>query len=137
MIDSFDDNDPFLKPPWLSIEPDQPLSAKTLGADDFDLGLRIDPIYDILRHPETKTPMAAAIYGDWGAGKTSAMKWLEGRLTDWNERASRSHGPRRARKISASPAAISPGDIWPGGLSNGRMCMASAVAAVSRHIGVS
>ena len=86
MIDSSDDNDPFLKPPWLSIESDQPLSAKTPGADDFDLGLRIGPIYDILRHPETKTPMAAAIYGDWGAGKTSAMKWLEGRLADWNEK---------------------------------------------------
>ncbi len=85
MTDNSDDNDPFLEPPWLTIAPDHPISEKTPGADRFDLGLRIGPIYDILRHPETRTPMAAAIYGDWGAGKTSAMKWLDGRLRIWNE----------------------------------------------------
>ena len=87
MTDNSDDNDPFLEPPWLTIAPDHPLSQETPGADRFDLGLHIGPIYDILRHPETRTPMAAAIYGDWGAGKTSAMKWLDGRLRIWNEKA--------------------------------------------------
>ncbi len=85
MTDSSDDDDPFLEPPWLTIAPDHPLSQETPGADRFDLGLRVGPIYDILRHPETRTPLAAAIYGDWGAGKTSAMKWLDGRLRIWNE----------------------------------------------------
>ncbi len=91
MTDDADNSDPFLEPPWLTIAPDQPISAATPEADGFDLGLRIGPIYDILRHPETRTPMAAAIYGDWGAGKTSAMRWLEGRLKIWNEEGQAEH----------------------------------------------
>lgn len=79
-----DSNNIYLQPPWLTIASDNPLSDKQVEADSFDLGLRIGPLYDILRHPETHTPMAAAIYGDWGAGKTSAMKWLEGYLQAWN-----------------------------------------------------
>ena len=54
MTDDADKSDPFLEPPWLTIAPDQPLSAATPQADGFDLGLRIGPIYDILRHPETR-----------------------------------------------------------------------------------
>ncbi len=38
-----------------------------------------------MRHPRTETPLAIAVYGEWGTGKTSAMKWLEARLRDWND----------------------------------------------------
>jgi len=53
-------------------------------ADAFDLPLKIGPVYDIIRHPNTVTPLSVAFYGDWGAGKTSAMEWLESRLQAWN-----------------------------------------------------
>ena len=75
----------FLEPPRLSVLSDETISTDDLGADHFDLGLRVGPIYDIVRHPDTRTPMTIAIYGDWGAGKTSAMKWLEGHLGRWNK----------------------------------------------------
>ena len=74
----------FLEPPRLALISDAPIESGDAGADDFDLGLRVGPIYDILRHPLTGTPMACAIYGSWGTGKTSAMRWLEGRLGEWN-----------------------------------------------------
>lgn len=73
-----------LQPPKLTAAADGPLKAEQIGADNFDLGYRLGPIYDILRHPRTETPLAVAIYGDWGSGKTSAMRWLEERLKDWN-----------------------------------------------------
>lgn len=78
--------DLLLEPPWLTVLSDRPLRKGDASADSFDLARRVGPIYDILRHPKTQTPMTIAIYGDWGAGKTSAMKWLEGRLNDWNAR---------------------------------------------------
>ncbi|MEM9492057.1 MAG: P-loop NTPase fold protein, partial [Myxococcota bacterium] len=49
------------------------------------LASKLGPVYDILRHPDTQTPLSIAIYGDWGTGKTSAMRWLEGMLEKWNE----------------------------------------------------
>lgn len=74
-----------LRPPRLTATADLPLDAETIQTDNFDLGYRLGPIYDILRHPRTQTPLAIAVYGDWGSGKTSAMKWLEARLRDWND----------------------------------------------------
>jgi hypothetical protein len=73
-----------LRPPRLTAAADLPLDATDIGSDNFDLGYRLGPIYDILRHPRTRTPLSIAVYGDWGSGKTSAMKWLEARLRDWN-----------------------------------------------------
>ena len=69
--------DVFLEPPRLSVLSDDAITPDDLRADHFDLGLRVGPIYDIVRHPDTRTPMTIAIYGEWGAGKTSAMKWLD------------------------------------------------------------
>lgn len=43
------------------------------------------PILDIVRHPLTRTPLAVAVYGTWGAGKTTAMKWLHALLDIWNK----------------------------------------------------
>ena len=73
-----------LEAPELAIVADNAIGAEALEADSFDLSLRVGPIYDIVRHPGTQTPTTIAIYGDWGAGKTSAMRWLEGRLRAWN-----------------------------------------------------
>ena len=39
-----------------------------------------------MRYPGTQTPMAIAVYGDWGTGKMTAMKWLHGLIDEWNEK---------------------------------------------------
>ncbi len=70
--------------PKLTIVPDSALDPENPDADTFDLARQVGPLFEILRHPGTETPFAAAIYGDWGTGKTSAMRWLEGRLLQWN-----------------------------------------------------
>ena len=72
------------EPPKLTIVSDAALISDDPDADTFDLARQVGPLFDILRHSKTKTPFAAAIYGDWGTGKTSAMRWLEGRLAQWN-----------------------------------------------------
>jgi len=33
------------------------------------ISVAVGPLYDMLRHPRTHTPMTAAIYGDWGTGQ--------------------------------------------------------------------
>lgn len=73
-----------LKPPRLSLISDHAITTN-IEDDHFDLPFLAGPLYDVLRHPKTKTPMAAAVYGDWGTGKTSAMRWVQGRLEDWNK----------------------------------------------------
>jgi predicted KAP-like P-loop ATPase len=52
--------------------------------DNFNLRYWMGPVYDIIRHKDTHTPMSVAIYGDWGAGKTTAMRWLHGLINEWN-----------------------------------------------------
>ncbi len=73
-----------LDPPHMTVLSDRPLIAKHAHLDSLDLAVKLGPVYDILRHPDTQTPLSVAIYGDWGTGKTSAMKWLEGLLLKWN-----------------------------------------------------
>ena len=51
--------------------------------DSFHLESRLAAIYDIIRHRSTQTPTAIAFYGDWGTGKTSAMRWLQSCLDHW------------------------------------------------------
>jgi hypothetical protein len=72
-------------PPVLPVISDNPLEKETAGQDKFDLCYRLGPIFDIIRHPKTAMPTTIAIYGDWGVGKTSAMKWLEALVKEWNE----------------------------------------------------
>ena len=73
-------------PPKLTVLTDHPLTAaQAFNADKFNLRLKLGPVYDIIRYPKTKTPMAILISGDWGTGKTSAMRWLEGLLEKWNK----------------------------------------------------
>lgn len=73
-------------PPVLPVISDHPLDRKDAFNDSFDLCLRLGPVFDIIRHTNTPTPTAIAIYGDWGTGKTSSMKWLEGLINQWNEK---------------------------------------------------
>ena len=81
------------EPPRMTVLSDRPLRADDSHLDSLGLAIKLGPIYDILRHTETRTPLAVAIYGDWGSGKTSAMKWLEGLLHRWNSDRSK-HGPK-------------------------------------------
>ncbi len=71
--------------PELSVLSDHPLNTDSSYLDSFDLRYKVGPIYDIIRHPKTNMPMTIAIYGDWGTGKTSAMRWLAGLLDVWNQ----------------------------------------------------
>ena len=79
--------DQFVKrPPELTILTDHPLTAaEAFDADAFNFHYKLGPVFDILRHPGTKAPMAILISGGWGTGKTSAMKWLQGLLDAWNK----------------------------------------------------
>ena len=75
-------------PPRMTILSDHPVDdVSTDGADaalpdNLELASRLSAIFDILRHKETRCPLTVAVYGDWGTGKTSAMKWLEGKLNE-------------------------------------------------------
>lgn len=71
--------------PELTVLTDHSLKPEETYRDSFNLRYRLGPVYDILRYPGTQTPMAIAVYGDWGAGKTTAMKWLHGLIDEWNE----------------------------------------------------
>ncbi len=53
-------------------------------SDGFDLDTRLAAAFDILRHRSTQTPITIAIYGDWGTGKSSGMRYLQDRLAQWN-----------------------------------------------------
>jgi hypothetical protein len=82
--------DEFVKQkPELTVLTDHPLTAKeiekTFMDDPFNFRYKLGPVFDILRHPDTKTPAAILISGGWGTGKTSAMKWLECLIEKWDE----------------------------------------------------
>jgi Leucine-rich repeat (LRR) protein len=71
--------------PVLPVISDHPLDEHTAFEDRFDLCHRLGPVFDIIRYDKTSTPTTIAIYGDWGTGKSSAMKWLEGLIAEWNK----------------------------------------------------
>ncbi|MES2657314.1 MAG: P-loop NTPase fold protein [Verrucomicrobiota bacterium] len=77
---------PGSKPPLLTLLSDHPITSSGEGSADM-LGLheRLCAPLDILRHPGTRTPFTIALYGDWGTGKTSAMRWLHSQLLVWND----------------------------------------------------
>ncbi|WP_428267229.1 P-loop NTPase fold protein [Haliangium sp.] len=74
-----------LAPPRMTVLSDRPLRTTESYLDHLNLAVKLGPVYDILRHHDTQTPLAIAVYGDWGTGKTSAMRWLEGLLARWND----------------------------------------------------
>ncbi|WP_158261117.1 MULTISPECIES: P-loop NTPase fold protein [Pirellulaceae] len=73
------------KHPQTTALSDHPLGAEHEWLDRFNFPFQLGAIYDIIRSNDTKTPLSIGIYGDWGTGKTSAMKWLDGLLGVWNE----------------------------------------------------
>jgi len=103
-----------IRTPELTVLSDQALSEETPEYELFDLRFKVGPAYDIIRHPETKTPITIAIYGDWGAGKTSAMRWLDGLLATWNKEG------KAENKIKVHPVWFFPWkyhrreDVWRG-----------------------
>ncbi|MBW8040163.1 MAG: hypothetical protein FVQ85_09215 [Planctomycetes bacterium] len=70
--------------PELTVLTDHALKPEQTYRDSFNMRYRLGPVFDIVRYPGTRTPMAIAVYGDWGAGKTTAMKWLHGLINEWN-----------------------------------------------------
>lgn len=72
-------------PPGMTVLNDGPLLVEKASNESFDLSSILIPLYDIMRHPKTQTPLSMAIYGDWGSGKTSAMRWLEAILKEWKK----------------------------------------------------
>lgn len=45
---------------------------------------QVGPLFDLIRHTDTQMPLTAAIYGPWGSGKSTAMKWIDRMLTCWS-----------------------------------------------------
>lgn len=74
-------------PQMRTVLADHPLDPEKAFVDNFGLRCKLGPLYDVLRDPETRTPMTIAIYGAWGTGKTSAMRWLHGLISHWNKHA--------------------------------------------------
>ena len=59
--------------------------------------------------------MTIGIFGDWGSGKTSAMRWLEGRLREWNEKAAGKKGKTTVHTAWFYPWKYdSKEDVWRG-----------------------
>ena len=94
-------DDPALVEPAMTVLSDRALRDEDYATAAFDLNSKLGPIYDILRHGETRTPMAVAVYGDWGTGKTSAMRYLRGMLEKW--RASGPEGRVRVQTVWFDP----------------------------------
>ncbi len=74
-----------LDPPQMTLLADGALGEQQWSTDVFQLQQTLGSVYDTLRFGNTPTPMAIALYGSWGTGKTSAMRWLRGLLQHWNK----------------------------------------------------
>jgi predicted KAP-like P-loop ATPase len=77
-----------IEPPRMTVLSDHPIlreSDSILGPenDSFHLRSRLAAVYDIIRHKNTRAPIAIALYGGWGTGKSSAMRWLQKQLEFW------------------------------------------------------
>jgi Leucine-rich repeat (LRR) protein len=77
---------PSMQPPQMTILADHPAASSTAAPDLLGLESRLAVVFDILRHKETNCPITIGVYGDWGTGKTSAMRWLEAELKAWNQK---------------------------------------------------
>lgn len=77
--------DPWLEEPVITALSDAPVKSDTFLKDSFGLGRTMGPVYDILRHGKKQMPLSIGIYGGWGAGKSTAMHWLQDRLAHWTE----------------------------------------------------
>lgn len=72
--------------PVMTILSDHPiLGERAADPDRLDLNPKLGSVLDILRHKSTQSPIAIAIRGGWGTGKSSAMRWLRDQLNEWNK----------------------------------------------------
>ena len=91
---------------------DRALPQEEAWRDSFELASHLGPVYDTL--PKTVTPMAVAVYGDWGTGKTTAMRWLDSLLDTWNRQG------KAKDKVTVEPVWFYPWkyhareDVWRG-----------------------
>ncbi len=70
----------------------------------FQFETSLIPMLDILRHKDTVPPLSMALYGGAGTGKSSALQWMMGRLTEWN----RSSVAEREGHLRVLPVRIRP-----------------------------
>ncbi len=110
-----------LVPPRMTILSDHPiLRPKGEDArrehDAFTLHSRLGAVYDIIRHRNTRAPIAVAVYGDWGTGKSSAMRWLGEQLAQWSDQSKEKRGGHfRARTVWFDPWKYTKReDVWRG-----------------------
>jgi hypothetical protein len=83
--------------------------------DAFELESRLGAVYDIIRHRNTRAPLAVGIFGDWGTGKSSAMRWLSDRLKMWSETGVDRGGHCSCRTVWFEPWKYqSRDDVWRG-----------------------
>jgi len=104
-----------LKEPTFTVLSDKPLDEDDdLAVENFDLDYRLGPVFDIIRNKDTKPPLAVAIYGSWGTGKTTAMRWLDGLLEKWNN-SEESKGHIKTRNVWFYPwKYYNRQDVWRG-----------------------
>ena len=73
------------QPPLITVLADHPIADPHYNEpDSFSLESRVGAAYDILRHRLTQTPITIALYGGWGTGKSSSMRWLQKELEEWS-----------------------------------------------------
>ncbi len=113
--------DPALIPPRMTILSDHPILREDeekarREPDSFMLHSRLGAVYDIIRHKNTRAPLAIAVYGDWGTGKSSAMRWLSDQLGKWSKRSkAEREGHHRARTVWFDPWKYTKReDVWRG-----------------------
>ncbi len=99
MDDQGSDGNTSIVVPKITILSDHPIlreddkrSHLEMERDGFLLDAKLGALFDILRHKNTRTPITAAIYGDWGTGKSSSMRWLKDRLGHWNRMSKEQRG---------------------------------------------
>jgi hypothetical protein len=110
-------------PPVMTILSDHPilrdaseLANSTDREDDaFELDSRLGAVYDIIRHKNTRAPLAVGIFGDWGTGKSSAMRWLANQLDTWSKDGVERKGHCRCRTVWFEPWKYQTRDeVWRG-----------------------
>ena len=110
-----------LVPPRMTILSDHPILREDEDKarrepDSFTLHSRLGAVYDIIRHKNTRAPLAIAVYGDWGTGKSSAMRWLSDQLGKWSKLSkTKRDDHHRARTVWFDPWKYTKReDVWRG-----------------------
>lgn len=105
-----------LQQPQIAVFHDGAIDKKKPAQDKFNLAQRVGPVYDIIRHHKTQTPLTIGIYGSWGTGKTSAMRWISGLLDHWNDKGqSHAHPKHKAYPVWFYPWKYqTKEDVWRG-----------------------